>query len=163
MVLPSEVRHAIMSLRNRMEPGPDRLNLQETMLMRNGWISDAPFMLNGTNISECSRCEYLGQEVSMKNDLIPQPGRRRRAAWGAYKSIGDVVKKTKNTRLRAHLFNTTVLPALTFALETWASRKQQENAPIMMYGSETLAAPSTVMKRLDGKEAALMAVWLLLV
>ncbi|KAK6729241.1 hypothetical protein RB195_006344 [Necator americanus] len=42
--------------------------------------------------------------------------------------IEDVVKKTRNTRLRAHLFNTTVLPALTYASETWAFRKQEENA-----------------------------------
>ncbi|KAK6742175.1 hypothetical protein RB195_009816 [Necator americanus] len=59
-------------------------------------------------------------------------GRRRRAAWGAYKSIEDVVKKTRNTRLRAHLFNTTVLPPLTYALETWAFRKQEENAVIVI-------------------------------
>ncbi|KAK6764273.1 hypothetical protein RB195_024551 [Necator americanus] len=64
----------------------------------------------------------------MMNDLTPELGRRRRAAWGAYKSIGDVVKKTRNTRLRAHLFNTTVLPALTYASETWAFRKEEENA-----------------------------------
>ncbi|EPB77182.1 hypothetical protein ANCCEY_03708 [Ancylostoma ceylanicum] len=44
----------------------------------------------------------------MMNDLAPEVGRRKRAAWGAYKSIEDVVKKTKNTRLRAHLFNTTI-------------------------------------------------------
>ncbi|EYB83104.1 hypothetical protein Y032_0342g3019 [Ancylostoma ceylanicum] len=64
----------------------------------------------------------------MTNDLAPETGRRKRAAWGAYKSIDDVVKKTKNTRPHAHLFNTTVLPALTYASETWALRKQDENA-----------------------------------
>ncbi|KAK6764648.1 hypothetical protein RB195_024826 [Necator americanus] len=40
----------------------------------------------------------------------------------------DVVKKTRNIRLRAHLFNTTVLPALTYVSETWAFCKQEENA-----------------------------------
>ncbi|EYC29982.1 hypothetical protein Y032_0005g2373 [Ancylostoma ceylanicum] len=55
-------------------------------------------------------------------------GRRKRAAWGAYKSIEDVVKKIKNTRHRAHLFNTTFLSALTYASETWALRKQDEKA-----------------------------------
>ncbi|KAK6726156.1 hypothetical protein RB195_004462 [Necator americanus] len=40
----------------------------------------------------------------------------------------DVVKKTRNTWLCAHLFDTTVLPALTYASETWAFRKQEENA-----------------------------------
>ncbi|KAK6761548.1 hypothetical protein RB195_022569 [Necator americanus] len=55
-------------------------------------------------------------------------GRRRRAAWGAYKSIEDVVKKTRNTPLRAYLFSTTVVSALTYASETWTFRKQEENA-----------------------------------
>ncbi|EYB92970.1 hypothetical protein Y032_0188g1163 [Ancylostoma ceylanicum] len=105
-----------------------QLNLTKTMFMRNGWVPDAPFSLNGTTISECSSYVYLGREVNMMNDLAPELGRRKRAAWGAYKSIEDVVKRTKNTRLRAHLFNTTVLPALTYASETWAVRKQDENA-----------------------------------
>ncbi|KAK6730940.1 hypothetical protein RB195_007422 [Necator americanus] len=93
-----------------------QLNLQKTMFMRNGWVSDASFTLNGTNI--CTSYVYLGRELNMMNDLTPELGRRRRAAWGAYKSIEDVVKKTRNTRLRAHLFNITVLPALTYASET---------------------------------------------
>ncbi|KAK6765214.1 hypothetical protein RB195_025234 [Necator americanus] len=45
----------------------------------------------------------------MMNDLTSEPGRRKRAAWGAFKSIEDVVKKTKNIRLRAHIFYTIVL------------------------------------------------------
>ncbi|KAE9414589.1 hypothetical protein Angca_002656, partial [Angiostrongylus cantonensis] len=51
-----------------------------------------------------------------------------RAAWGVFKSIDDVVKRTKNTRLRAQLFNSTVLPALTYASETWSLRKQDERS-----------------------------------
>ncbi|KAE9418489.1 hypothetical protein Angca_007558, partial [Angiostrongylus cantonensis] len=50
-----------------------------------------------------------------------------RVAWGAFKSIEDVVKRTKNTRLRAHLFDSTVLPAL-YASETWFPRKQDERS-----------------------------------
>ncbi|KAE9418383.1 hypothetical protein Angca_004148, partial [Angiostrongylus cantonensis] len=51
-----------------------------------------------------------------------------RAAWGAFKSIEDVVKRTKNTRFRANLFDSTVLPALTYASETWSLRKQDERS-----------------------------------
>ncbi|KAE9414902.1 hypothetical protein Angca_006935, partial [Angiostrongylus cantonensis] len=51
-----------------------------------------------------------------------------RAAWEPLKSIEDVVKRTKNTRLRAHLFDSTVLPALTYASETWPLRKQDEGS-----------------------------------
>ncbi|KAE9419686.1 hypothetical protein Angca_005008, partial [Angiostrongylus cantonensis] len=50
------------------------------------------------------------------------------AAWRAFKSIDDVVKRTKNTRLRAHFFDSTVLPALTYASETWSLCKQDEKS-----------------------------------
>ncbi|KAK6758649.1 hypothetical protein RB195_016088 [Necator americanus] len=89
-----------------------QLNLQKKMLT-----------LNGTNISECISYVYLGRELNMINHLTPEPNSRRRAAWEGYKSIEDVVKMPQNTRLRAHLFNTTVLSALTYALEIWAFRK----------------------------------------
>ncbi|VDO84701.1 unnamed protein product [Heligmosomoides polygyrus] len=76
-----------------------QLNLTKTMFMRNGQVSCASFSLNGTNTSECS--SYTVEEVA---------------------------KKTKVVRLRAHLFDSTVLPALTYASETWAIRKQDEHA-----------------------------------
>ncbi|KAE9415634.1 hypothetical protein Angca_007757, partial [Angiostrongylus cantonensis] len=54
------------------------------------------------------------------------------AAWGALESIEDVVKKKKNTRHRTHLFDSTVLPALTYASETWSLRKQNERLLIVI-------------------------------
>ncbi|VDO67880.1 unnamed protein product [Heligmosomoides polygyrus] len=54
----------------RVAPATDRwsdseLNFTKTMFMKNGQVSDAPFSLNGTNISECSSYVYLGREVNM--------------------------------------------------------------------------------------------------
>ncbi|KAK6763768.1 hypothetical protein RB195_024197 [Necator americanus] len=121
LITPNRIRRNIWMHRSSAES-------KKTMFMRNGWVSDAPFTFNGTNISECTSYVYLGRELNMTNDLTPELGRRRRAAWGAYKSIEHVVKKTRNTRLRAHLFNTTVLPALTYASETWTFRRHEENA-----------------------------------
>ncbi|KAE9415635.1 hypothetical protein Angca_007756, partial [Angiostrongylus cantonensis] len=51
-----------------------------------------------------------------------------RTAWGAFNSIEDVVKRTKNTQLRVHLFDTTVLPTLKCASETWSLHKQVERS-----------------------------------
>ncbi|KAK6736137.1 hypothetical protein RB195_019048 [Necator americanus] len=101
-------------------------NLQKTMFMLNGWVSDASF----TQRNEHIRMHQLRLSRSgIEHDERPDPELgRRRAAWGAYKSSEDVVKKTRNTRLRAHLFNTTEHPALTYASETWAFRNQEENA-----------------------------------
>uniref|UniRef100_A0A0K0DLE2 Reverse transcriptase domain-containing protein n=1 Tax=Angiostrongylus cantonensis TaxID=6313 RepID=A0A0K0DLE2_ANGCA len=95
-----------------------RLNLKKTMFMKNGLVPFAPFTLNGTNISECSSCVCLGREINMVNDSTLELSSRKRAAWVAFKSIEDIARRTKNTRLRAHLFDSTVLPALTYALET---------------------------------------------
>ncbi|KAE9413420.1 hypothetical protein Angca_006218, partial [Angiostrongylus cantonensis] len=49
-----------------------RLNLKKTMFMKNGLVSFAPFMLNGTNISEWSSYVYPGREINMMNDLAPE-------------------------------------------------------------------------------------------
>ncbi|KAE9418289.1 hypothetical protein Angca_007443, partial [Angiostrongylus cantonensis] len=38
------------------------------------------------------------------------------------------VKRTRSTRLRAHLFDSRVHPALTYASETWSLRKQDERS-----------------------------------
>ncbi|XGW29221.1 hypothetical protein V3C99_008770 [Haemonchus contortus] len=81
-----------------------RLNSTKTMFIKNGLLR--------------IRKEYLGLEVNMMNDFAPELCRRKRAVWGAFKNIEGVVKKTKNIRLRAHLFDTAVLPALTYASET---------------------------------------------
>ncbi|VDM51827.1 unnamed protein product [Angiostrongylus costaricensis] len=74
-----------------------RLNLTRAMFMRNRLVSYAPFKLNGTNISERSSYVCLGREVDMISHLAPELSRRKRAAWGAFKSIEDVVGRTKNT------------------------------------------------------------------
>ncbi|KAE9421119.1 hypothetical protein Angca_005744, partial [Angiostrongylus cantonensis] len=47
-----------------------------------------------------------------------------RVAWRALNGTRDVVKRTKNTRLRAHLFGSTIIPALTYTSETWSLHKQ---------------------------------------
>ncbi|KAK6763485.1 hypothetical protein RB195_023981 [Necator americanus] len=50
-------------------------------------------------------------------------------SWSdAFKSIEDVLKWTKNIRLRAQIFNTGILRALTYASETCVFRKREENA-----------------------------------
>uniref|UniRef100_A0A158PB20 MRG domain-containing protein n=1 Tax=Angiostrongylus cantonensis TaxID=6313 RepID=A0A158PB20_ANGCA len=105
-----------------------RLNLKKTIFMKNELVSFAPFTLNGTNICECCSCVYLSRKINMMNDLAPELSRRKRVAWGAFKSIEDVMKRTKNTGLRAHLFDSAVLRALTYASETWSLRKEDERA-----------------------------------
>ncbi|VDP27823.1 unnamed protein product [Heligmosomoides polygyrus] len=86
--------------------------------MMNGRVSDAPFSLGGTNISEYSSCMYLGREVNMANDQAPELNRRKRAAWGAFRT------SKKSRRGRRTSDSTPNYPAplfllvLTYASET---------------------------------------------
>lgn len=66
-------------------------------------------------ISQCSSYVCLGREVRMTYGPVPELSRRKRAAWEVFKSVEDVAKKTKNVRLCDHLFDSTVLPVLTYA------------------------------------------------
>lgn len=63
----------------------------------------------------------------MINDLASELGRRKPAARVLHKSVEDLMKKTKNTRFRSHLFNTMDLHTQKYATETWALQKQDEN------------------------------------
>ncbi|KAK6764577.1 hypothetical protein RB195_024776 [Necator americanus] len=57
-----------------------QLYLKKAMSMRNEWVSNAPFTLNGTSISERTSYVYSGRELNIKNDLTPMLGRKKRAA-----------------------------------------------------------------------------------
>ncbi|VDP50360.1 unnamed protein product [Heligmosomoides polygyrus] len=64
------------------------------------------------------------REFNMTNDLAPELSRRKRVVWRPLKSVEETVKKRKkkkkkkkNVRFRAHLFDSTVLPAMTYALQ----------------------------------------------
>ncbi|EPB71659.1 hypothetical protein ANCCEY_09257 [Ancylostoma ceylanicum] len=54
----------------------------------------------------------------MDNNLSPEIIRRKRAAWAAYNTIKPAVSQMKNSKLKAELFNTTVIPALCYGSET---------------------------------------------
>ncbi|VDM62976.1 unnamed protein product [Angiostrongylus costaricensis] len=65
-----------------------RLNLTDTIFMRNGLVSYALFTSNGKNISECSSYVCLGQEINIMNDLVSKLSRRKRG-------IGDHSRASK--------------------------------------------------------------------
>ncbi|KAK6761534.1 hypothetical protein RB195_022560 [Necator americanus] len=104
-----------------------RLNLDKKMVMKNGWVSDAPFTLSETNISECTNYVYLGRELNMMNDLTSELGKRNERLGEHQEYQGCSEEKQQHpapcSPVQHHL-----LPALTYASETLAFRKQEENA-----------------------------------
>ncbi|EYC08326.1 hypothetical protein Y032_0066g3701 [Ancylostoma ceylanicum] len=71
----------------------------------------------------------------MMNDIALQLSSRERGAREIYNSID--VRKTKNIRLRAHLFNDMVLSVLMHALESWTLCKLDENGVSALSNDES--------------------------
>ncbi|RXN01217.1 hypothetical protein EOD39_7555 [Acipenser ruthenus] len=64
--------------------------------------------------------DYLGQELTAGHKNSRELARRQRAAWVGCASIAEVVTNTADATLRAHMFNSTVLPAMLYGAETWS-------------------------------------------
>ncbi|KAK6751408.1 hypothetical protein RB195_003042 [Necator americanus] len=94
-----------------------RINIKKTQFMKNVYCEDGGVQLEGSQIVETSSYVYLGRSMNMENDLKEELNRRMRAAWAAVREATD---QLTDQDLRAHLFDSTVLPALYYAAETWA-------------------------------------------
>ncbi|WKY01105.1 hypothetical protein Q1695_015254 [Nippostrongylus brasiliensis] len=103
------------------------INTTKTKVLRNSFCSLEPVLLQGVALEDVKEYVYLGRLVNMKNDLKPEIERRKRAGWAAYNSIRTVLERASNSKLRADLFNSTVLPALCYACETWSLTRTAED------------------------------------
>ena len=59
----------------------------------------------------------------MDLDIKSEICRRRGAAWAALGRIKEATRLLSDTKLRAQLFDSNVLPALCYSSETWATNK----------------------------------------
>ncbi|KAK6745517.1 hypothetical protein RB195_011939 [Necator americanus] len=97
-----------------------RINRKKTQFMKNAHCEDGGVQLEGSQIVETPSYVYLGRSMNTENDLKEELNRRMRAAWAAFAAVREAADQLTDHDLRAHLFDSTVLPALCYAAETWA-------------------------------------------
>ncbi|KAK6757667.1 hypothetical protein RB195_015465 [Necator americanus] len=105
-----------------------RIKKKKTQFMKNAYCEDGGVQLEGSQIVETSSYVYLGRSMNMENDLKEELNRRMRAAWAAF-AARDATDQLTDQDLRAHLFDSTVLPALCYAAQskTEMGRSHHEN------------------------------------
>ena len=82
---------------------------------------------------------YLGQHYSIKEKNQDKEIQRRiLAGWAAYAKHRDIFKNNLAICLKRQVYNSCVLPAMTYGAETWTLTKQAQNK---------LAAAQTKMER----------------
>ncbi|KAK6760330.1 hypothetical protein RB195_021706 [Necator americanus] len=88
--------------------------------MKNAYCEDGGTQLEDSQIVETSSYVYLGRSMNMENDLKEEMSRRMRATRAAFAPVREATDQLTDQDLPAHLFDSTVLPALCYVAETWA-------------------------------------------
>lgn len=105
-----------------LEIHPDK-----TQWMKNSFCEKHTIKLNYKTIEEVQSYKYLGQTIQMNNDISTEIKNRKRAAWIGFNKIKEVLTDNNIAmEKRSDLFNTHILPALTYGSETWNTTKIEE-------------------------------------
>ena len=84
--------------------------------------------LNGQAISQVHEYKYLGQILAPNGDMLKEINSRVKSGWAACKRIETALTSNQVPKtIKANLFNTNILPALTYASETWSTTQNAEN------------------------------------
>ncbi|KAH7710335.1 endonuclease-reverse transcriptase [Aphelenchoides avenae] len=121
----ADVQRRLNELDERSTAVGLRINRQKTEWLEY-FDTQQELKLGDETIIRTWKYVYLGQEIRWDHKLDGEITRRQKAAWNAYNNVKDGLKNLTDVKLRANLFNTTVLPALLYGCETWAPTQNQE-------------------------------------
>ena len=110
-----------------------KMNIAKTKVMV---VDNTPINVNNVLIENVPGYVYLGQHYSLKEKNQDKEIQRRiMAGWAAYAKHWDIFK---SNLAKKQVYNSCVLPAMTYGAETWTLTKQAQNK---------LAAAQTKMDR----------------
>ena len=102
-------------------------------------VDNTPKRVNNVLLENVQGYVYLGQHYSLKEKNQDKEIQRRiMAGWAAYAKHQDIFKRNLAICLKRQVYNSSVLPAITYGAETWTLTKQAQNK---------LAAVQTKMER----------------
>ena len=108
-------------------------------LVLNPALDNTPINVNNVLIENVQGYIYEGQHYSLKEkNQDKEITRRLMAGWAAYAKHRDNIKSNLAICLKRQVYNSCVLPAMTYGAETWTLTKQAQNK---------LAAAQTKMER----------------
>lgn len=101
------------------------LNAKKTKVMSNGILEN--ICINGEQIESVKEYIYLGQSVSFENQTGREVHRRIALAWNKYWSLKEIMKnKQINLNIKKKVYETIIMPSLTYGCQTWTLRKEDE-------------------------------------
>ena len=124
---PADLQQDLQQLTDLSKEVGLEVNLTKTKWMRNEYSVPGVIRTNEAVIEEVNDYIYLGRRFDSNNLANGEWTRRRRAGWVAFNNNRTVLTdQNLPMNVRAAIFNSTVLPAMLYACETWATTKNDE-------------------------------------
>ena len=133
---PQELQQMLQELSDESRQMGLKMNITKTKVMV---VDNTPINVNNVLIENVPGYVYLGQHYSLEEkNQDKEILRRIMAGWAAYAKHRDIFKSNLAICLKRQVYNSCVLPAMTYGAEPWTLTKQAQNK---------LAAAQTKMER----------------
>ncbi|VDO18177.1 unnamed protein product [Brugia timori] len=100
------------------------INTKKTVLLSNN-MEETRIILNGEEVARSDEAIYLGQIIAVSDSLEREVKRRKAKAWGSYWRLKNVFKGKFSQDLKKKIFESCVLPVLTYGAQSWALTERQ--------------------------------------
>ena len=133
---PQELQQMLQELSDESGRMCLKMNIAKTMVMV---VDNIPINVNNVLIENVQGYVYLGQHFSLKEKNEDKEIQRSiMAGWAAYAKHRDIFKSNHAICPKRQVYNSCMLPDMTYGAETWTLTKQAHNK---------LAAAQTKMER----------------
>ena len=122
---PQELQHMLQGLSDESRRMGLKMNIAKTKVMV---IDNTPTNVNNVLIENVHGYVYLGQHCSLKDKNQDKEIQWRIiAGWAACAKHRDIFKRSLAICLKRQVYNSCVLPAMTYGAKTWSLTKQAQN------------------------------------
>ena len=122
---PQELQHMLQELSDGSRRMGLEMNIAKTKVMV---VDSTPINVNNVLIENVKVYVYLGQHyIITEKNQDKEIQRRIMAGWEAYIKHRDVFKSNLAIWFKKHVYNSCVLPAMTYGAETWTLTKQAQH------------------------------------
>ena len=104
-----------------------KMNRKKIKVMYNNKVPQKVIQIEGETLEKVDEYIYLGQIIKLEKDHDSEIKRRITIGWKAFGMNRDVLKSTLPMCLKRKIYNSCIIPAMTYGCETWKLTKRSEN------------------------------------
>ena len=98
-------------------------NIEKTKVLSNE-LKGEEVDLGSIKIQNVTEAIYLGQLISYEEKTKKEVNRRVNIAWAKFWGLKHIFKGSYSNKLKSDIFNSCIIPSLTYASQTWALTKR---------------------------------------